>query len=207
MINNPSSGQGRTQADDRPRPERSEQKHKSTRSVTVFAGGGAAGRQHHRPKGERSRPSSRRAMKIAAAAVASVVHSAGDLGAYAWHCVDEGKASGLLLTVMVAAVVALAFIGLDRQRLRKLLLKQGTQRTRDTGVQVDLPPVEVPLTLAATAFSRPLSSKLTTSSARQEPGLNFRLETLTVEQLRGICRDRGLVVGGNKSDLVARLLR
>jgi len=146
-------------------------------------------------------------MKIAAAAVAAVVHSAGDLGAYC-HCVDEGKASGLLLTVMVAAVVALAFIGLDRQRLRKLFLKQGAQRTRDTGVQVDLPPVEVPLTLAATAVSRPLlSSKLTTSSALQEPGLNFRLETLTVEQLRGLCRDRGLVVGGNKSDLVARLLR
>ena len=36
-------------------------------------------------------------------------------------------------------------------------------------------------------------------------GLNFCLDTLTVEQLKGLCRDKKLAVGGLKRDLVARL--
>ncbi len=40
---------------------------------------------------------------------------------------------------------------------------------------------------------------------RGRDGLNLCLETLTVEQLKSLCRDKKLALGGMKRDLVARL--
>ncbi len=109
------------------------------------------------------------------------------------------------MNVLMMVVLILALVGLDtlRSAVRGCLTRKPT--TRSIGVQTDLayPPKEMGRERAAAAAGWPQMPAGSTSTSTG--GLNFCLDTLTVEQFKGLCSDRKLPVGGVKRDLVSRL--
>ena len=142
--------------------------------------------------------------------------------AAAWDdSIDSGADFGsdwLTKTSMVMLVI-LALVGLDT------LLRTATRSRRSTGSQTDVtnPPLDADLRQhlmlqQGASTSRSSTDDMGRETAvhtaaglaggfghRDRDGLNFCLETLTVEQLKSLFRDKKLAVGGIKRDLVARL--
>ncbi len=124
--------------------------------------------------------------------------AAGEMTSFAYEprrSVDEG--SGWFTNVLMMVVLILALVGLDTLRSAAKSLLTWKRETRSVGVQTELtnPPMEMGRERAMPAGPTSMSSG----------GLEFCLATLTVEQLKGLCRDKNLPVGGVKRDLIARL--
>jgi hypothetical protein len=112
------------------------------------------------------------------------------------------EASGMAMgDVLCIVIFILAVVGLDTVVRCARRLPRCRTSTRSIGVQTqDILPVPLLLPLQAQDILRPLPLPV-----QPQDILNFSLETMTVEQLKGLCRDRKLLVGGSKRDLVSRL--
>ncbi len=130
--------------------------------------------------------------------------AAGELMTYTYTAyVPSGMGLG---DMMMLLMFVLAVVGLDAVvRCANRLLRWRTPR-RSIGVQTD-PRQPLPLPQHRRADGPVAAVAVAAASSSTPSGvlLNFNLETLTVEQLKGLCRDRKLLVGGTKTDLVSRL--
>ena len=133
---------------------------------------------------------------------------------------DDEKGSYWLMNIVKMNLVILALVGLNTLR------RAVTRSIRSIGTQTDVtnPPLDADLRQhlmlqPGRSTSRSPSDEMERETAAytaaglanaasgfgDRHGLNFCSDTLTVEQLKGLCRDKKLAVGGLKRDLVARL--